>query len=119
MAPWIPAIRATASASPFGTVPSRSAATHSAFSRTKPAAEAVRAVTAFAETSTIRASPAGFRCGKSDIDESADQWWSAIIQTETSSPLPTRSVSSGRMTSAFAFARSPSRWEPWPPISDT
>src|SRR5215217_4417410 len=60
----MPAIRATASASPLGTVPSRSAATHSALSSTRPAAVAERAVTALSETSTMRASPAALRCGK-------------------------------------------------------
>src|SRR4029453_19051403 len=60
----MPAILATASASPFGTVPSRSAATQSALSNTRPAAVAERAVTALPETSTIRASPVAPRCGK-------------------------------------------------------
>jgi hypothetical protein len=36
----------------------------SALSSTRPAAVAERAVTAFPETSTIRASPAALRCGK-------------------------------------------------------
>src|SRR5215204_6909820 len=63
-AAWMPAILATASASPFGTVPSCSAATHSALSNTRPAAVAERAVTALPETSTIRASPVPLRCGK-------------------------------------------------------
>src|SRR5512133_408048 len=57
-------MRATASASPFGTVPSRRAATHSALSNTRPAAVADRAVTALLETSTMRASPVAPRCGK-------------------------------------------------------
>src|SRR4029450_12671728 len=60
----MPAIRATASASPFRTVPSRSAATHPALSSTRPAAVAERAVTVLPETSTMRASPAALRCGK-------------------------------------------------------
>src|SRR4029453_6823096 len=60
----MPAILATASASPFRTVPSRSAATHSALSSTRPEAVAERAVTALPETSTIRASPVAPRCGK-------------------------------------------------------
>src|SRR6187551_951211 len=60
----MPAIRATASASPLGTVPSRSAAKHSALSSTRPAAVAERAVTDLPETSTMRASPAALRCGK-------------------------------------------------------
>jgi hypothetical protein len=60
----MPAILATASASPFGTAPSRSAATHSALSNTRPEAVAERAVTALLETSTIRASPVAPRCGK-------------------------------------------------------
>src|SRR4051812_3642961 len=66
LAPWIPAIRATARASPFGTVPSRSAATHSALSNTRPAAVAERAITGFSDTSTMRASPAAPRCGNRD-----------------------------------------------------
>src|SRR6202034_3003885 len=60
-APVIPAIRATASASPLGTVPSRSAATAAADSSTRPEAVAVRTVTSLAETSTIRARPASSR----------------------------------------------------------
>jgi hypothetical protein len=63
-AAWIPAILATASASPFGTEPSRRAATQSVLSSTRPAAVAERAVTALSETSTIRASPVALRCGK-------------------------------------------------------
>src|SRR3954449_7991656 len=63
LAPWMPAIRATANASPLGTAPSRNAATHSALSSTRPAAVAVRVVTSLAETSTIRASPAEVRWG--------------------------------------------------------
>src|SRR5512132_129124 len=62
----MPAIRATASASPFGTAPSRSAATQSVLSSTRPAAVAERAVTALSETSTMRASPVAPRCGKRD-----------------------------------------------------
>src|SRR5918997_2224889 len=64
LAPWMPAIRATASASPLGSDSARRAATASALSRTRPAAVAERAVTAFADTSTIRASPRSFRCGR-------------------------------------------------------
>ncbi len=62
----MPAIRATANASPFGTVPSRSAARHSGLTRTVAAAVAVRAVTSLPETSTIRASPAAVRCGNGE-----------------------------------------------------
>jgi hypothetical protein len=58
LAPAIPAIRATASASPFGTVPVRSAATASADNSTRPDAQAARAVTSLPDTSTIRAWPA-------------------------------------------------------------
>src|ERR1700760_1185898 len=57
LAPWMPAIRATASASPLGTSPARNAATAAADSRTRPEAVAVRAVTSLADTSTIRACP--------------------------------------------------------------
>src|SRR6478752_9300868 len=60
----MPAIRATASASPFGTVPSRRAATQAGLSRTRPAAVAVRSVSGLPDTSTIRASPVALRCGK-------------------------------------------------------
>ena len=62
LAPWMPAIRATASASPLGTSPARSAATAAADSRTRPDARAVRALTSLPETSTIRACPAESRC---------------------------------------------------------
>ena len=55
LAPVIPAIRATASASPLGTVPDRSAATASALSSTRPDAPAARAVTSLPDTSTMRA----------------------------------------------------------------
>ena len=55
LAPAIPAMRATASASPFGTVPDRSAATASADSSTRPDAHAARAVTSLPDTSTMRA----------------------------------------------------------------
>jgi hypothetical protein len=58
LAPAIPAMRATASASPFGTSPARSAATASADSSTRPDAHADRAVTSLPDTSTIRAWPA-------------------------------------------------------------
>src|SRR6478735_2860070 len=57
LAPMIPAIRATASASPFGTPSPRSSATTSDDTRTRPDALASRAVTDLAETSTIRAAP--------------------------------------------------------------
>src|SRR5580765_1117961 len=70
LAAWIPAIRATASASPLGTLPVRSAATASADRCTVAAAVAVRAVTCLADTSTIRASPAAERCGSPPGDSS-------------------------------------------------
>src|SRR5829696_2376361 len=57
LAAWMPAIRATASASPFGTPEPRSSATTSGDTRTRPVAVAVRAVTSLPETSTIRAAP--------------------------------------------------------------
>ena len=63
LAAWIPAIRATASASPLGSVPERSAATASGLSRTIPAAVAERP-RRLSLTSTIRASPRSFRCGR-------------------------------------------------------
>src|SRR5208282_5639243 len=62
LAPAIPAMRATASASPFGTSPARRAATASADSSTRPVAQADRAVTALPDTSTIRAWPALSTC---------------------------------------------------------
>jgi hypothetical protein len=55
LAPAIPAMRATASASPLGTCPVRSAATASADSSTRPDAHATRAVTSLPDTSTMRA----------------------------------------------------------------
>src|SRR6266536_3890628 len=58
LAPIRPAIRATASASPLARPLARSMATTSGVVRRKPEAEAVRAVTSFADTSTIRAAPA-------------------------------------------------------------
>src|SRR3984885_3097870 len=61
LAPWMPAILATASASPLGTVPSRSAATAAADSSTRPDAVATRAVTSLADTSTMRACPTASR----------------------------------------------------------
>ena len=64
LAAWMPAIRATASTSPFGTVPSRSAATTSAEQRTNPRAVAARTVGCLAVTSTMRAWPASSRCVK-------------------------------------------------------
>src|SRR6185312_13997645 len=62
LAPAIPAMRATASASPLGTSPARRAATARADSRTRPVAQAVRAVTSLPDTSTIRAWPALSTC---------------------------------------------------------
>ena len=61
MAAAMPATRATASASPLGTVPSRSAATVLGEQATKAVALAVRTVGVLAETSTIRAAPASSR----------------------------------------------------------
>src|SRR5690606_21393729 len=61
LAPWMPAIRATASASPLGTVPPRRASITSAETSTRPVAVAVRAVTSLAVTSTMRARPAESR----------------------------------------------------------
>ena len=58
----IPASRATAMVSPLGTPAPRSSAITSEFTRTCPDAVAERAVTAFAETSTIRAAPVSSTC---------------------------------------------------------
>src|SRR3954466_8340983 len=58
LAPAMPAIRATATASPFGTPDPRSSATTSGLTITRPAAVATRVVTHFSLTSTIRAAPA-------------------------------------------------------------
>src|SRR5690606_29237514 len=63
-APAIPAMRATASTSPLGTVPSRSAATISGEHRTTPVAVAERTVGCLAVTSTMRACPRSSRCVK-------------------------------------------------------
>lgn len=75
LAAWMPAMRATASTSPFGTVPSRRAVITSALQRTKPRAVAVRTVGCFAVTSTMCARPPASRWGSSsdqhDIDHIA------------------------------------------------
>ena len=60
-AAWIPATRATARTSPFGTAPSRRRATTSGEQRTVPVAVAARTVGCFSVTSTIRALPASSR----------------------------------------------------------
>ena len=57
MAAAIPAMRATASTSPLGTVPARSASTIAGEQRTMAAALAERAVDAFSVTSTMYAAP--------------------------------------------------------------
>ena len=57
LAPMIPAIRATASASPFGTPSPRSSSRTRAETTTLPVATATRSVTSLADTSTIRAAP--------------------------------------------------------------
>ena len=59
LAPMIPAMRAMASASPLGRPSRRSSSTTSAVVRSTPVATAVRAVGSLAETSTMRAAPAG------------------------------------------------------------
>src|SRR6476661_6808984 len=78
---WMPAMRATASASPLGTSPSRSAATAAAESRTRPAALASRAVTALADTSTMWALPSARTCvrppgapDRPDASDVPDAW---------------------------------------------
>ena len=58
LAPMIPAMRAVASASPFGRPSRRSSAITSAVVRRTPVATAVRAVASLSETSTMRAAPA-------------------------------------------------------------
>ncbi len=55
--PAMPAMRATASASPLGTLPSRNARTAALDSRTRPDARACRAVTSLPDTSTMCAAP--------------------------------------------------------------
>src|ERR1700754_3595117 len=57
LAPMIPAIRATASASPFGTPLPRSSSITSGVVTTRPDATAKRELTGLAETSTMRAAP--------------------------------------------------------------
>src|SRR3954453_14973046 len=64
-AAMIPAIRATESASPLGSAPSRSSRTTSALTTTRPRAVAVRTATSLPDTSTMRASPRSFKCVKS------------------------------------------------------
>src|SRR4051794_18988396 len=58
----IPAIRATANASPLGNAPSRNSRTTSALTMTRPQAVAVRTEMSLPETSTMRASPRSFKC---------------------------------------------------------
>ncbi len=74
LAAMMPAIRATASASPFGTPSPRSSATTAGEVSTVPVARASRAVTSLPETSTIRAAPASStwvsRCGPWSADGS-------------------------------------------------
>ncbi len=85
LAAWMPAIRATASTSPFGTVPSRSAATTSVEQRTNPRAVAARTV--------------GCLCG--DIDHAGVagvvevREAHEISMTSTRSPAATASTSAG------------------------
>src|SRR3954471_22861287 len=62
LAAWMPAMRATASASPLGTPPPRKRSTTAAESSTWPDAVAVRAVTGLPLTSTMRAAPRSSRC---------------------------------------------------------
>ena len=114
LAPMIPAIRATASASPFGTPSPRSSATTSADTSTRPDAVAVRAVTSLPDTSTIRAAP--------DSSTWVSRPDGSDIRTprRASGPGPARRpatdvTSSGTTTSALDDARSPIRWEPCPP----
>src|SRR5436305_14253978 len=58
----MPAMRATASASPLGSAPSRSRRTTSADTSTRPLAVAVRTVTSLPATSTMRAAPLSSTC---------------------------------------------------------
>jgi hypothetical protein len=55
LAAWMPEMRATASTSPLGTDPSRSAATTCGAHRTNPRAVAARTVGCLSVTSTMRA----------------------------------------------------------------
>lgn len=57
LAAWIPAIRATASTSPFGTVPSRRHRRTFGEQSTRPTAVAWRTVGSLAVTSTMNAVP--------------------------------------------------------------
>src|SRR2546423_14826664 len=61
LAAWMPAIRAVAMTSPLGRFPASIAASAFWLIRTAPRARASRAVTGFAETSTMRASPRASR----------------------------------------------------------
>src|SRR6478736_3615214 len=78
---WMPAMRATARASPLGTRPDRSADTAAALSSTRPAALASRAVTALADTSTMWALPSARTCvrppgapDRPDASDVPDAW---------------------------------------------
>ena len=116
LAAWMPAIRATASASPFGTPPSRSRATTAGETSTRPVAVAVRTVTSLPETSTIRAAP------------DSSTWVSRVLahdsrrsstMTSTGPPAGTSVTSSGTTSSALACARPRTRCEPGPPTGRT
>src|SRR5271169_23199 len=93
LAPAIPAMRATASASPFGTSPARSAATASADSSTRPDAQADRAVTSLPDTSTIRAWPALSTCVRPETAVSL--MLVTILLSRTRPGLPYRYGASG------------------------
>src|SRR6516225_597032 len=61
LAAWMPAMRAAPSTSPFLALPLRTSASVFGAMITRPSATATRSVAAFAETSTMRASPLRLR----------------------------------------------------------
>src|ERR1700722_3162095 len=134
LAPAMPALLATASASPVGPVPPPRAATAAADSSTRPEAVAVRTVTSLAETSTIRARPASSRCvslsgaasliraayaspaagsdsnpGSKSLCRTDRGDCQGSTSTSTVSPAGSRVSHSGTMTSALARPR----WAIW------
>ena len=119
LAPMIPAIRATASASPLGTPSPRSSATTCGDTSTRPDAVAVRAVTSLPDTSTMRAAPDS-STWVSRPDRTSDiRTPRRASAPATCSPAATAVTSSGTTISALDDARSPIRWEPCPPTGVT
>ena len=116
LAPAMPAIRATATASPFGTPVPRSRATTSGLTSTRPAAVATRVVTAFCADVDHPGRP-----GLVDVGQPRFGHWSApsISTTSTSAPAGSSVTSSGTTTRQLARARWATRCEPGPPTWET